>query len=226
MRQAGSTLRVRRLISGAVFLVAASFYGLIGAAAAQSPVERGAYLVNSILACGNCHTPKSATGEPVSAKDLAAGLSFTLPPYAGTASNITPDPDTGIGRWTDAEIRRALIEGTRPNHGRLASTPLAVMPTSFFRALLPGDLDAVVAYLRTVKPVRNEVPTPQYRMPVRHDRYPDAEAGFTEAMMPSPVKRGAYLGNFVLTFAELLSDRLDRHLVARAMTGQASDYEL
>ncbi len=193
MRQAGSTRRERHLTSGAMLLVGALLFGLSGSAAAQSPVERGAYLVNSILACGNCHTPKSATGAPDSERDLAGGLSFTVPPYSGTASNITPDRDTGIGRWSDAEIKRAIVEGMRPNHGRLANTPLAIMPTSLFKALLPGDLDAVVAYLRTVKPVRNEVPAPVYRMPVHHDKYPDAEAGFTEAMMADPVKRGAYL---------------------------------
>ncbi len=69
----------------------------------------------------------------------------------------------------------------------------AVMPVSFFKALLPRDLDATVAYLRSVKPVRSESPAPVYKLPVRHDKYPDAEAGFTEAMMADPVKRGAYL---------------------------------
>ncbi len=175
--------------------------GIVGACAvslvhaAEAPVERGRYLVESILACGNCHTPKSPTGEPIAELNLAgSGLSFTLPPFSGSATNITPDPETGIGRWTDAEIKRAIVEGLRPNHGRLANTPLAaVMATPFFKALLPRDLDAIVAYLRTVKPVRSETPQPTYKMPVHHDRYPDAEAGFTESVMADPVRRGAYL---------------------------------
>ncbi len=67
------------------------------------------------------------------------------------------------------------------------------MPVGFFKALLPRDLDAVVAYLRSVKPIRNEVALPVYRMPVHHQPYPHAEAGFTEAMMVDPVQRGRYL---------------------------------
>ena len=167
--------------------------GLAGSACAQTPVERGKYLVNSILACGNCHTPRSASGEPIADKELSGGLTFSVPPFTGAAPNITPDRETGIGTWTDAEIRRALVEGMRPNHGRLANAPLAIMAISFFKALLPADLDAIVAYLRTVKPVRNEVATPVYRMPVSHDKFPPAEAGFTSAMMADPVKRGTYL---------------------------------
>ncbi len=183
----------RRLLAATVVLFAVGSYG--SGAHAQTPVERGRYLVDSILACGNCHTPKSPAGDPINDKDLAGGgTAFTTPAFNATSSNITPDRQTGIGSWTDAEIKRALIEGARPGHGRLANAPLAaVMPVSFFKALLPRDLDAVVAYMRTVKPARYETPPPLYKMPVRHDPYPDAEKGFTEAMMADPVKRGAYL---------------------------------
>lgn len=165
------------------------------AAQPKSLVEHGRYLAGSILACGNCHTPKSPRGNPINEKDLSgAGTSFTTPAFDATSSNITADRKTGIGSWTEAEIRRALTEGMRPNHGRLANVPLAaVMPVSFFKALLPRDLDAVVAYLKTVKPVRSEIAVPLYKMPVHHEPYPDAEKGFTESMMAEPVKRGAYL---------------------------------
>jgi mono/diheme cytochrome c family protein len=165
------------------------------AAEADALLERGRYLVESILACGNCHTPKSPSGEPLMDRNMAGGgLAFTLPPFSGTASNITPDRETGIGAWSDADIKRAIVEGVRPGHCRLPNVPLAaVMATPFFKALLPRDLDAVVAYLRSLRPVRNELPTPIYRMPVHHDNYPDAESGYDEAMMTDPVRRGAYL---------------------------------
>ena len=111
-----------------------------------------------------------------------------------TASNITPDRETGIGGWSDAEIKRALVEGVRPNHGRLAGVLLAaIMPANFYKALLPDDLDAIIAYLRSVTPVRNEVPDPVYKVAVRRDPYPDAETGFSRAMLADPVRRGAYL---------------------------------
>ncbi|MGZ9032537.1 MAG: c-type cytochrome, partial [Burkholderiaceae bacterium] len=119
---------------------------------------------------------------------------FSVPPFAGVASNITPDRETGIGTWTDEEIKRAIVQGTRPSHGRLANTQLGVvMATSFFKALTPGDLDAVVKYLRSVPSIRNDVATPVYRAPQKHQPFPDAEAGFSEEKMNDPVYRGRYL---------------------------------
>jgi mono/diheme cytochrome c family protein len=163
-------------------------------AAAESPAERGAYLVNTIMACGNCHSPRDADGKPVAEKAFSGGLTFTTPAFIATASNVTSDAETGIGSWSDAEIKRALVEGTRPDHGRLAGVPLAaIMPANFYKALLPQDLEAIVAYLRTVKPIRREVPDPAYKAPVRRDSYPDAEAGFGNPASADPVRRGAYL---------------------------------
>lgn len=175
-------------------VAAATAYCITSAASAQSLVDRGAYLVNSILACGNCHTPRSSTGNPIIQRNLAGGLSITTPAFNATASNITPDRETGIGTWSDEEIKRALVEGVRPNHGRLANTHLAAaMPVSFFKVILPRDLDAIVAYLRSVKPVRSESSAPVYKLPVKRDQYPGANADFAETAMGDPVKRGAYL---------------------------------
>ncbi|HEY2212560.1 MAG TPA: c-type cytochrome [Bradyrhizobium sp.] len=161
---------------------------------AESPAERGGYLVNTIMACGNCHTPRDADGKTIAEKAFSGGLTFTTPAFIATAPNITPDIETGIGSWSDAEIKRALVQGMRPDHGRLAGVPLAaIMPANFYRALLADDLDAIIAYLRTVKPIRNEAPDPVYKAPVRRDSYPDAEPGFDKAMLADPVRRGAYL---------------------------------
>jgi mono/diheme cytochrome c family protein len=163
-------------------------------AVAETPTERGSYLVNTIMACGNCHSPRDADGKPIEARAFSGGLTFTTPAFVATASNITQDVETGIGSWSEAEIRRALIEGMRPDHGRLAGVPLAaIMPANFYVALLPDDLDAIVAYLRTIEPIRNEVTAPVYKAPARRDLYPDAEAGFTKAMFDDPIRRGAYL---------------------------------
>jgi mono/diheme cytochrome c family protein len=176
-------------IAGCVLLVAA-----LGSARAETAAERGAYLVNTVMACGNCHSPRDANGKIISDKALSGGLTFVTPVFTATAANITPDVETGIGSWSDAEIKRALVEGMRPDHGNLAGVALAaIMPANFYRGLLPEDLDAVVVYLRSVRPVRNEVATPEYKAPVRRDAYPDADAGFKKAMFADPVKRGAYL---------------------------------
>ena len=176
------------LAAGALLLATAH------GAVAETPMERGAYLVNTIMACGNCHSPRDAGDKLIADKALSGGLTFNTPPFVATAPNITQDIETGIGSWSDAEIKRALVEGLRPNHGRLAGVPLAaIMPANFYKALLPEDLDAVVAYLRSVKPIRNQVADPVYKAPVRRDPYPDADAGFSKAMLADPVKRGAYL---------------------------------
>jgi mono/diheme cytochrome c family protein len=185
---------LRRLCVLALF---ATLHFPVIRAGAQSPtpvVERGRYLVESILACGNCHTPKSPSGEPIASRNLSGGLSFSPPPFVGVASNITPDRETGIGAWSDDDIKRAIVKGVRPNHGRLPNTPLAVvMATSFFKALTPSDQDAVVAYLRSVPAIRNEVPTPAYRAPQVHQPYPDAEVSYSDAQMSDPIYRGRYL---------------------------------
>src|ERR1700753_179296 len=179
------------LLWGSLYLLLS---GPVGAAMADSAIERGNYLVNTILACGNCHSPRDANGEIIKDKVLSGGRVFSTPAFVVTTSNITPDPETGIGDWTDAEIKRALIEGIRPEHHRLPGVPLAaIMPANFYKALLPEDLDAIVAYLRSLKPVRNEVSDPVYKVPVHRDPYPDAEAGFSKAMFADPVRRGAYL---------------------------------
>jgi mono/diheme cytochrome c family protein len=180
-------------IACGVLLLAASNAAL--GQSRPSPVERGSYLVNTIMACGNCHTPRGADGKPIADRDLAGGgLTLATPAFTVTAPNITPDPETGIGGWSDAEIKHALLTGMRPDHGHLAGVELAaVMPANFYKGLLPDDLDAVVAYLHTVKPIRNTVPEPIYKAPVHRDAYPDAEAGFTKTMFADPVKRGGYL---------------------------------
>jgi mono/diheme cytochrome c family protein len=165
-----------------------------GGAMADSPAERGNYLVNTIMACSNCHTPRDADGKAITNRAFSGGLTFATPAFVATAPNITPDFETGIGSWSDAEVKRALVEGVRPDHGRLAGVPLAaIMPANFYKALLPDDLDAIVAYLRGLKPVRNAAPDPVYKVAVRRDPYPDAEAGFSKTMLADPVRRGTYL---------------------------------
>jgi mono/diheme cytochrome c family protein len=158
-------------------------------ALAETPAERGSYLVNTIMACGNCHTPKDANGLPIADKNLSGGLTFDTPAFLATASNITQDKETGIGAWSDADIKRLITEGVRPNGVPVA----AVMAVNFYKALTPGDLDAIVAYLRTVLAVKNQVPASTYKLPVRRDVYPDAEKPYTEAALKDPVTHGRYL---------------------------------
>ena len=162
-----------------------------GAAAAQSPVERGSYLVNSIGACGNCHTPRQQ-GVPDLSKRLSGGFqTFDEPWFTVKGANITPDRDTGIGGWSDADLRKALLEGVRPNGTQLAT----VMPYGFYKTMMPADIDAIIAYLRSVPAIRNEVQPPQYKAQQVVVRLPGADKPMSQADLKDPVKRGLYLSS-------------------------------
>lgn len=128
---------------------------------AQTPLERGRYLVESIVACGNCHTPLGPDG-PLPGQAMAGGLALTDKMFTAIASNITPDPETGIGRWTDAQIVTAIREGRRPD-GSLIGPP---MPFAQYRGLADADAAAIVAYLRSLPAVKNKVARSEYRMPL------------------------------------------------------------
>lgn len=155
---------------------------------AQTPVERGKYLVDTVMTCHNCHTPMGPNG-PQFDKALSGGLRFDEPPFDVTASNITPDPDTGIGKWSAADIKKALQDAVRPNGVRLAE----IMPTGFYKILTPGDLDGIAAYLKSIPAIKNKVPNPIYKMQIPHQVFPGAEKPMPEADMADKVKRGFYL---------------------------------
>jgi mono/diheme cytochrome c family protein len=158
-------------------------------AAAQTPVERGNYLVNGILTCGNCHTPRAPGGALAMDRQLSGGpQEWDTPTFKVRGSNITPDRDTGIGSWSDADIKRALVDGVRPDGRQLAP----IMPYGFYKVFAPGDLDAVVAYLRSVAPVSNKVQEPVYKGPLHADIPPGGEKPMTPADLSDPVKRGFY----------------------------------
>jgi mono/diheme cytochrome c family protein len=142
------------------------------------------------MACDGCHTPRGPGGAFVMEKRFSGGSqTWDTSAYTVKGSNITPDRETGIGAWSDSEIKRALAEGVH-RHGR----PIAPqMPFSFYRILMPRDLDAVVAYLRSVAPVRNEVQAPVYKAAMHVDPVPGTTKPFTEEDMRDPVKRGFYL---------------------------------
>jgi mono/diheme cytochrome c family protein len=128
----------------------------------ESLLARGTYLVQGIVACGNCHTPKNADGTPIAGMEMAGNFTIQEPPFTAYAANITPDDETGIGTWSDDEIARAIREGIRPD-GSIIGPP---MPSLFYRDMSDRDVMAIVTYLRTVPPIKNEVPKSEYNMPL------------------------------------------------------------
>ena len=161
---------------------------LAGSAQAQTAVSRGDYQVNTIMTCGNCHTPKGPPAA-VAGKDFSGGLTFDEPPFKVTAPNITPNMETGIGKWTDAQIKTAILTGKRPDGIQLAE----VMPSNFYPILTPGDLDGIVAYLHSLKPVNNKVPDPIYKIALPHHVFPGAETAYQQSDLNDKLKRGFYL---------------------------------
>ncbi len=167
-----------------------------GEVSRETPAERGAYLVNSVMVCHNCHTPRGPQGLDLSRALSGGSQVFDEPAFKVTGSNITPDKETGIGNWTDAQLKHFLVSGVRPNG--TATAP--IMPTAFYTVLTNRDLDALTAYLRSVPPVHHETPAPEYRIASKPQTptYAGKQAG--EAELADKLGRGRYL----LTIAHCL----------------------
>jgi mono/diheme cytochrome c family protein len=160
-------------------------------AVAETPVERGEYLVRGIMGCGNCHTPMGPEGF-VMEQELAGRLVEDTPEvFTAWAPNITPAGR--IAEWSDAELARAIREGIRPD-GSLIGPP---MPFSMYRGLGDEDLAAVVAFLRTLPAVENEVPASEYHIPLPPAYGPPVES-VTAPERGVTVEYGAYLAGPVM----------------------------
>ncbi|UPY36778.1 c-type cytochrome [Sediminicoccus sp. KRV36] len=156
---------------------------------AQGPnaqLERGRYLVEVVGHCGNCHASRAPDGQPIAGRGLAGGWVMQEGPMRAVVPNITPDRETGIGNWTQAQIIAAIREGRRPD-----GTPIGwPMPIDFYAGISDADVAAMAAYLRSVPPVRNAVAgRSSYPFPV------PAHPAVASVPPPAdnPVARGAYL---------------------------------
>src|SRR3981189_717752 len=91
-----------------------------GAAAADTPLERGKDLVGGVLNCGHCHPPRVQGGALDTARLHAGGpQSWETSEYRVKGANITPDRETGIGGWGANDVLRAIRDGGRPNGQQL-----------------------------------------------------------------------------------------------------------
>ena len=148
-------------------------------------VTRGQYIV-STSGCHDCHTPFKPTADGGAEPDMTRALSghpeaLVMPPApalpagpwlvtaAGTntawagpwgvsfTANLTPDPETGIGKWSSRNFKDTIRTGRHFGRGRPVLPP---MPWPVYRNLTDADLEAVFAYLQTLPPIRNQVPQP------------------------------------------------------------------
>jgi cytochrome c553 len=157
-------------------------------------IERGRYLAENVVLCANCHShrdwgrfggpaiPPLGSGRPcieggsksvgVSSSDGISSLERSIPGMVFSSGNkfpgllcirnLTPDPEAGIGDWTDGEIIRAIREGIgRDGHGLF---PL--MPYYIYKGIADDDVQALVAYMRSLAPVKAETPRSEIDFPL------------------------------------------------------------
>lgn len=163
-------------------------------------LERGRYLAHHVSVCIDCHSKRDFSklsgpviagtegmgGEPFDAKFGIPGVVY--------ARNITSDTVTGIGKWSDAEIARAITQGINKN----GDTLFPLMPYPHYNGLAKDDVDAIVAYIRTLPPIRNEVPKRQLAIPISAAYPPFLKPSVDSNIRPEysdMVKYGGYVVN-------------------------------
>ena len=146
-------------------------------------IARGGYLVR-IMVCNDCHTPWTmgpngpepdmtrqlsghpeglvmppapAVGAPWAWAGAGSMTAFSGPWGVSFTANLTPDPETGLGRWTESTFIQAIRTGRHEGQGRPILPP---MPWPMFRHATDEDLGAIFAYLQSIPPIRNKVPQP------------------------------------------------------------------
>ena len=131
-------------------------------------LARGAYLVEHLADCLTCHSDLRADryGMPIKPGTVGQGgfpfgKEFAVPGVV-CAQNITPDPENGIGTWTDGEVLRAVREGVDKNGNAL----FPMMQYKAYRLFSDEDAKSVVAYIRTLAPVKHAVPARKLDFPV------------------------------------------------------------
>ena len=159
-------------------------------------VMRGEYLVQHVTPCILCHSEHNfkEPSAPVIQGMLLAGAHIEEQGMPGDvySPNLTPDPETGAGRWSDDQLSRAIREGI--GHDGRALFPM--MPYGHFRFMSDEDVAAVVVYLRTIQPVKHQQPSTKLVFPVNYliKAVPEPLTGpVPEPDRSTPEKRGAYL---------------------------------
>jgi mono/diheme cytochrome c family protein len=132
----------------------------------RARLDRGRYLAEGVLGCFDCHSQRDWTLEGAPAIPATKGGGAVFPdedvPGRIVAPNISPDRETGAGTWTDDMFARAIREGI--GHDGRALFP--IMPCQSFRNLSDEDLASVIVYVRSIPPVRNELPKTEIAFPV------------------------------------------------------------
>lgn len=160
----------------------------------QARLERGRYLVEGPAHCFQCHSEVDWEAPGAQPKPGKKGAGTIFPEEALpwlVAPNITPDPETGAGTWTDEQLARAIREGIGHDGRRL----FPMMPYMNFRQMSDEDLASVIAYIRSIEPVPNLLPKTNLPEPVKQGLPPvqPITQPVPEPDWSDPVERGEYL---------------------------------
>ena len=148
-------------------------------------VERGKYLTD-LMGCVMCHTAMDDKGSPMLDKAWAGGLEVTEAFGTWRSANITQDEATGIGTWTDEQIIDGIRKGLRSNGTQM----FMIMPYLYYNVMADDDARAVVAFLRTIKPISNKV---ERAADLKLPEIPAPEPKGTAVPVSDPVAYGQYL---------------------------------
>jgi mono/diheme cytochrome c family protein len=163
----------------------------------QELIAKGQYIFAVAGGCA-CHTPPKGTHN-------AGARAFPIPTGTVYSTNLTPDKDTGLGNWTDQQIQDAIVKGVRRDGSRI----LPVMPYEKYSGMAQEDLKALIAYLRTLKPVKKATPELKSWAPfVRSIATPlflTVFGRFSPAPAQAP-KSGVERGRYLVDHVALCSD--------------------
>lgn len=160
-------------------------------------VAKGQYIFALAGGCA-CHSVPKETPN-------AGGRAFPIPFGTVYSTNITQDKETGLGNWTDQQIRDAMVKGIRPDGSRI----LPVMPYEAYSGMAQDDLKALIVYLKSLKPVKKTTPSLKSSMPfvrsLAAPLYSMAFGRFSNAPAQAP-KSGIDRGRYLVEHVSLCSD--------------------
>lgn len=142
--------------------------GSDGTDSVKKVLERGEYLANNVAGCIDCHSKRDFSkysGPVIPGTEGGGGFVFDQKlglPGVLYGKNITPDNETGIGTWTDEDILKAITQGIN----KKGDTLFPLMPYANFNRMAKDDLLSIIAYIRSLKPIRNKIPDRQLMMPI------------------------------------------------------------
>jgi len=167
-------------------------------------LEKGEYLALHVAACMDCHSKRDFnqySGPIIPGTEGGGGEVFDQRvglPGMVVGKNITPDNETGIGTWTDDDLLKAITQGISKN----GDTLFPIMPYPNFNRMAKEDLLSIIAYIRTLKPIRNKIPARQLMVPIAMAYPGPALQSSIDGNVRPPESDKVKYGEYLVTMAD------------------------